>query len=356
MGEVVPRVSIGMPVRNGQKYIREAIESILSQTFGDFELIICDNASTDCTEQICREYAARDARIRYFRSPVNIGPAENYNRCFRLCRGQYFRWHAHDDMIAPQYLQKCIQVLEADPTVVLVHTRTLIVDENGAPLDEYRFRIDTDDNRATRRFSQLVHVNHRKHRAVEIFGLMRSDALRRTPLQGAYARGDSVLLVRLALLGRFIELPDRLFLSRSHPSQSMQTLPSNIGAGGSRLSRWLGTGPLPPPEWWDASRRGKANFPEWNLLRQYWASIGRSPLHASQKASCYASMLKWVACNSPKLARDVVFATENLSTRALNRVISLLPALRSTASSPGGGDGPNLPASPELTPPRHHAA
>jgi hypothetical protein len=260
-------------------------------------------------------------------------------------------------MIAPQYLHKCIQVLDADPSVVLVHTRTLIVDENGRPLDEYRFRIDTDDARATRRFSQLVHVNHRQHRAVEIFGLMRSDALRRTPLQGAYARGDSVLLVRLALLGRFVELPDCLFLSRSHPTQSMQTLPSNIRAGRSRLSRWLGTGPLPPPEWWDASRKGKASFPEWNLLRQYWMSIGRSPLQTSQKAACYASMLKWVACNSPKLARDLVFATENLSVRAIDRVGSLLPMARSTASPTQAGDGgPDSPASPQLTPPKRHAA
>src|SRR5437773_57343 len=90
-----------------------------------------------------------------------------------------------------------------------------------------RFIRDAMDSlRPCKRFSKLVMVNHRAHRAVEIFGLMRSSALRQTPLEGAYARGDSVLLVRMALLGRFIELPQRLFLSRAHASQSMQTLPT----------------------------------------------------------------------------------------------------------------------------------
>ena len=98
-----------MPVRNGQKYIREAIDSIVAQTFADWELIVCDNASTDATEQIVREYAARDARVRYHRNPTDIGPAANYNMGVHLSRGEYFRWHAHDDMIAPTYLEECVK-------------------------------------------------------------------------------------------------------------------------------------------------------------------------------------------------------------------------------------------------------
>lgn len=319
--EKTPRVSIGLPVRNGQRFIRQALDSLLAQTFTDFELIICDNASTDDTESICREYAARDPRVRYVRNATNLGPALNYNKTFDLARGQYFRWHAHDDMCTPDYLQKCVELLDRDPSVVLAYPETLIVDENGQPLEEYRFHPATDSSDVAARFSSLVLVNHRAHRACEIFGLMRASALRETPLQGSYARGDSVLLVRLALLGRFVEIGQRLFLSRSHSSQSMQTLPSAPRASGSRslLSRWLGTGPLPPPEWWDSSRKGKVNFPEWNLLRQYWISIGRAKLGFLQRVRCYGVMLRWTAWNMPKLARDVIFAMENLWRRLVER-------------------------------------
>lgn len=306
----VPRVSIGMPVRNGQRFIRRAIDSLLAQTFSDFELIICDNASTDTTEAICRQFVARDPRIRYYRNAWNVGPAGNHNKCFALSRGAYFRWHAHDDMCLPSYLERCVEQLDRDPSVVIAYPKTLIVDEDDRPLECYEFRPETDSPGASRRFAELVLVNHRKHRAIEIFGLMRSSALLRTPLEGAYARGDSVLLARLALLGRFVELPERLFLSRSHSSQSMQTLPSSNRRG--PLTRWLGTGPLPPPEWWDESRRGRLNFPEWNLLKEYWVSIGRAGLNGTEQGRCYFVMVEWFSRNLPKLARDLVFALEDV--------------------------------------------
>jgi hypothetical protein len=251
-----------------------------------------------------------------------LGPAANFNKAFELSRGEYFRWHAHDDMCQPQYLAACVALLDAQPDVVLAYPRTVVVDETGKPLEDYRFHPQTNSPSPVRRFAELVNVPHRHHRAVEIFGLMRSSALRQTPLQGCYARGDSVLLVRMALLGRFMELPDRLFLSRSHASQSMQTLPGSYKPNQRRLARLLGPGPLPPPEWWDPSRRGKVNFPEWNLMKEYWQSIGRSPLTASQRLRCRLVMLKWVLLNLPKLARDVIYAIENLLYRMLGRRVA----------------------------------
>ncbi len=187
------------------------------------------------------------------------------------------------------------------------------MDEGGRPLEFYSFHPGTDSPDAAARFSSLVLVNHRKHRACEIFGLMRSSAVRQTPLQGAYARGDSVFLARLALIGKFVELPDRLFLSRSHTSQSMQTLPQQSQNGRSRLTRLLGTGPLPPPEWWDASRKGKANFPEWNLIKQYSLCVAQSPLGAGQKLRCGLALIGWLLRNPHKLMRDVIFAVETVS-------------------------------------------
>ena len=96
-----PRVSIGLPVYNGDNYLAETLDSILAQTFTDFELIISDNGSTDRTEAICRRYAAQDHRVRYVRNPSNLGAARNYKRAFELARGEYFKWNGHDDPLAP---------------------------------------------------------------------------------------------------------------------------------------------------------------------------------------------------------------------------------------------------------------
>src|SRR5690349_812781 len=92
-----PQVSIGLPVYNGEKYLLNAIGSLLKQDFEDFELVISDNASTDKTEAMCHEFAAKDKRIRYHRNETNIGATGNYNRVFRLSNGEFFRWASHDD-------------------------------------------------------------------------------------------------------------------------------------------------------------------------------------------------------------------------------------------------------------------
>lgn len=311
----VPRVSIGLPVYNGEKYLSQAIESFIAQSYGDWELVICDNASTDGTERICREFAARDARIRYHRNKINIGPAGNYNLTFELSRGEFFKWSAHDDMCAPNYLQKCVQALDEDPSVVVAYPRTVVVDDKGRTLYYYNFKPQTDAYSPAKRFGELIGVDHHQHRAVEIFGLMRRSALLKTPLQGVYARGDSVLLVRLALLGRFLELPEYLFLSRHHATQSMQTLPSEARKEGFRLSKYLGVGPLPPPEWWDSRLKGKVVFPEWRILKEYFVSVGRAGLSPGASLSCYVVFLGWMIKHLPKLVRDVAFAFEKLIKR-----------------------------------------
>jgi glycosyltransferase involved in cell wall biosynthesis len=118
-----PRVSIGLPVYNGENYLAETLDSILAQTFTDFEVIISDNASTDRTETICRQYAAQDRRIRYLRNTSNLGAAKNYNRVFELSQGEYFKWNGHDDPLAPVFLERCVAVLDRHPGVVLCFAR-----------------------------------------------------------------------------------------------------------------------------------------------------------------------------------------------------------------------------------------
>jgi glycosyltransferase involved in cell wall biosynthesis len=278
-------------------------------------LIICDNASTDSTEAICREYQALDARVRYFRNETNLGPAGNHNKCVALSRGEYFRWHAHDDRCEPTYLARCVDVLDTRSEIVNCHSLTLKIDDRSQPVEDYSFVWDFENPSPSRRFDDFIHVNHRRHVGYEIFGLMRVAAMLTTPLEGPYAHGDRVFLGRMALRGTFYEIPERLFLARVHASQSMQNRPTRA-----KVFAFLGTGPLPPAEWWDASKKGKLVFPEWNLLKQYWISIGAASLPAMERLKCRVAVCKWAIRNVPKLVRDVIYAIEHVSTQIIDRL------------------------------------
>ena len=131
------KVSVGMPVYNGERFVSLAIRSVLDQTLGDLELIICDNASTDSTIRICEQFAAEDDRVVVHRNASNIGAAANFNRAVELARGDYFMWLAHDDMIAPTYLEKCADLLDSDPPLVFCHSQVQIVDGEGALIRHY---------------------------------------------------------------------------------------------------------------------------------------------------------------------------------------------------------------------------
>lgn len=116
--KIVPQVSIGMPVYNGEPFIREALDSLLAQTFADFELIISDNASTDATEAICREYAAKDSRIRYLRQTENQGVLANYHYVLNKAVGKYFMWAAADDLQTPDFMELLVTTLDENPSFV----------------------------------------------------------------------------------------------------------------------------------------------------------------------------------------------------------------------------------------------
>jgi hypothetical protein len=196
---------------------------------------------------------------------------------------------------------------------VLCYPQASIIDETGAITRSYSYRIPTSVTLASGRFGALVCADHRRHGAFEIYGLIRRDALDRIPRMGNYVRGDSVMLARLALLGRFHEIEEVMFFSRDHQTRSVRTMPARIRNGRTRLHRLIGTGPLPPPEWWDPSRRDRLNFPEWRVLREYIESIRAAPLSAKEKVRCFA----WIARATPlyahKLIRDLIIAGEQLS-------------------------------------------
>src|SRR5215475_6332451 len=127
----MPKLSIGIPVFNGQEFLPELLDSLLGQTFTDFEIVICDNASTDRTSQICWEYERRDSRVQYVRNLRNLGAVANFNRVFELSTAPLFKWAAHDDLHHEAYLETCVRLLEENPDVVLAHAGTAFIDDKG---------------------------------------------------------------------------------------------------------------------------------------------------------------------------------------------------------------------------------
>jgi len=229
------RLSIGLPVYNGERYLSETLDCVRAQTFGEFEVVICDNASTDRTAEICRSYAEQDSRIRCFRNERNLGAIPNYNKVFRLCSAPLFKWIADDDLYHPEYLETCVGILDQNPDVVLAHSRTMFVDDRGSPFpagaatDQY---IDPktgvaqtcdspvigDAELATVRFWQVL---SRARWGTHMFGVIRRDMLQRTGLLPNFGGSDRAMLAELALLGRFQSANRVLYSKRFHGRASL---------------------------------------------------------------------------------------------------------------------------------------
>lgn len=275
-----PRVSIGMPVYNGERFIREALDSILAQSFTDFELIISDNASTDRTEEICRAYAAHDARIRYFRNENNLGAAANFNRTFELSTGEYFKWAAHDDVLARTYLLRCVETLDqASSSVVFCFPLMILIDEEGKVMKRCGFVSKRAvcrgrDGLRELRFSEVVRLTGA--RIVHVFwGLARTSALRKTRLLGTYAAADLVLAEELSLVGEFLQIPEHLFYQRLHGQQKLRARRSRKEEG----------------MWWDTTDNSPSAFPPLVIvLLQFIRGINRCDLRWPTKFVRYRQL------------------------------------------------------------------
>jgi glycosyltransferase involved in cell wall biosynthesis len=270
-------VSIGLPVYNGERYLETALESILAQTYGDFELIVSDNASQDRTGEICLDYGSRDARIRYSRTEFNLGAAANYNRVFAASRGRYFKWAAHDDVYAPEFLSRCLETLESNPLAVLCYSPAIFIDEGGAEIGRETPTGDYSDPSRSRRFRSWV-MEKRRGWCHPITGVIRSDILRRTRLIGAFVSSDVTLVGELALWGEVHRTEEYLFYRRDHPGRST--------AGNRTLEQKV--------EWFDPSGgvRG-AYMPIWRRGVEFSRAALRVPAPALEKIACAAIMARW---------------------------------------------------------------
>jgi len=210
-------VTVGVPVYNGERYLEQCLDSLLSQTYRNFVLVISDNASTDRTQEICGRYAKADPRVRYHRNPVNIGLYGNFNRLLELVRTPYVKLASADDFWAPEMLADAMEQMERDPSLALCHPRAVLVGEDGGETRRYDKPLHVMEGDAALRFKRVLNelalVN-------QLMGVMRIDAVRSMLPFTNNTDADVVFMAELSLYGKIMELPKYQYFRRFHEACS----------------------------------------------------------------------------------------------------------------------------------------
>ncbi|HEX8070882.1 MAG TPA: glycosyltransferase [Pyrinomonadaceae bacterium] len=206
-----PLVSIGMPVYNGAAYLRGALDALLRQDYAHFELIISDDASTDETEAVCREYAARDARIRYHRQSKNLRAYRNFNYAFAQARGEFFMWAAQDDIWHASFISRSVAALQARPEAVLCHSQGQPISPDGQALWPPFLDCAAEQTDLRARWN---YVTTHWELNPALYGLMRRETAARTRLLRLSLCADLIFIAELALYGQIIQLPETLYWKR----------------------------------------------------------------------------------------------------------------------------------------------
>jgi len=282
-----PKVSIGMAVYNGGFYLKDTLNSILSQTFTDYELIISDNASLDNTMKICKMFEKNDSRIRYYRNKMNLGAAWNLNHVFHLGKGKYFQWACHDDIWTSTLLQRYVEVLDENQDVVLCYGRTTYINEMGTPLRSLIRRPLLQDAIPSIRFRKFM--DYHPNECNPVLGLFRSNILGKTRLIGSYPSSDMILLGEIALAGRFFEIPDCLFLRRDHPESSVRSNPG-----------WEDRA-----VWFNPLNKGKLQLHAFKWTIEWMKSICRSPIGVLERLKCVFILCLWAKKNKNEFKQDL---------------------------------------------------
>jgi glycosyltransferase involved in cell wall biosynthesis len=275
----VPRLSIGLPVYNGEKYLAESIDALLGQTYEDFELIISDNASTDGTADICRRYMKQDSRVRYIRQPRNVGCAPNHNLLLGQARGELFKWASSDDLYARDLLKRCVEALDEYPHVVLAHSWTATIDSSGSVTRAIEYPLTTDSLRAPERFRSMLFGSE----SDDFYGVIRAKVLRRITPHGSYHHADRTFTAEIGLRGPFYQVPDWLYFRRDHPDRALRACPT--------VRTWCAN--------LDPRRIDRLRHPVVRLYAEYvWgfvAVIHGAPLSSADRRACYRFLTQWVA-------------------------------------------------------------
>jgi glycosyltransferase involved in cell wall biosynthesis len=319
-----PRLSIGLPVYNGERYLSESIEALLGQSYEDFELIISDNASTDDTPSICRRYEKQDARIRYIRQPRNIGLVPNHNFVADQAQGELFKWAAHDDLYAQDLLERCVEALDEHPQVVFAHSWSALVDSSGNATKLIKYPEGTASSCAPERFRSMLFDGKYDYG----YAVIRTDVLRRVRPHDSYHYADKTIVAELALHGQFHQVEGWLYFRRDRPDERRMSTRERCAV-------------------LDPRRADRVRNPAIRLYGEYiWAymsAIHHAPLSATDRRDCYLWLARWLANRAvppsepqgqPVAARKqpLLYAVRRLASLALPgrdvRVGEVFPAQR----------------------------
>jgi glycosyltransferase involved in cell wall biosynthesis len=291
-----------MPVFNGEHFLVEAVESILAQDEPDLELIIADNASTDATPDICRDFAVRDSRVRYVGSERNRGIAWNFNRLVDLARAPYFKWADSDDVIEASLVRHCAAALDADPSAVLAYTWARYIDQAGNTLrDTVKAPQYGSEHSTVGRVKGFLRLS--TTHVLELQGVIRRQELSATCRMGPYATSDLVLILELAMHGRFAEIPEPLFHHRMHDARASLAAPSPRER--SRIHTEDGRAVL---------------LPRWRLATGLARGVLTSPATISQRLQILPWVGLWAAHHWTQLAFDLVEGLPGPGARAADAV------------------------------------
>ena len=326
----MPRVSLGLPVYNGERYLAESLDALRAQTYTDFELIISDNCSTDGTRAIAEDFAARDERIRYVRHDQNRGSSFNHNFVIAEARGEFFKWVSDDDLYAPDLLQRCVDALDARPEIVLAHAWTAFIDDHGTLTDTPPYPLTTDVPDPAVRFKSLLYTQG----GDDIYGLIRMSVLRGVAPFGSYHMADRPFVAELGLNGPFHNVPAYLYFRRDHPNRA-----SRVGRYIRRRCSHL-----------DPARANRWRHPMVRLLGEYVlgfvTALMRAPLRPADRLRCSWELVGWLLHHvDPTYRRRMVDSPDpafraigagSVAARASDRLRHGMDAVLAVAGRRGG--------------------
>jgi glycosyltransferase involved in cell wall biosynthesis len=277
--DIVPQLTIGLPVYNGARYIAQSIEALLGQSFDNFEFIISDNASTDGTGDICRHYAKLDSRIKYFRQPCNIGLSANHNFTLNRASGELFKWASYDDLYARDLLKLCVEALDTHPDVVLAHSWTARIDGSNHLIEAEEYPLSTASPKPSERFRSVLF----DFGGDDDYGVIRTAALRSVAPYASHHHAARTLVAKIALRGPFYHVPLWLYFRRNHAEQA-EFKYASVRANCANM---------------DPRRADPIRNPVIRLYAEYvWgyvSAINRSPLPFAERRACYRHLMLYLA-------------------------------------------------------------
>jgi glycosyltransferase involved in cell wall biosynthesis len=282
-----PKVIVGLPVYNGQQYLAGAIESHLSQSYSDFELVISDNGSTDTTPDICAYYASKDRRIKYLRSNENRGIHWNHRRVMEAITSpnQYFRWAAADDIMEPGLLEAMVGVLDTRPEVEAVVPDTKNIDKDGNIVGTMARSLDLQSAEVFERASQVLLGSYQM---VIAFGLFRASTLQRIRTGPDYIGWDFVFVWELALWGQMVQPTGPVLLRRYHAGAMSHVKTAT------EMKQWV-----------EPTSTAGMNFPHWTWAYERMRSLMASPVSTRDKLRIGRLLARDLRWQRVRLAQDL---------------------------------------------------